>query len=116
MVIAPLDRMEETFLSGILPLRPRIAMRSWIHFPIQITGLVDGVETDSCRNQTRMKRENNGLFPQYHCDLQTYTPIWPERRQWQQMSAGTPPLPPAAQEAEFFLSLAEKIEFKALYR
>jgi hypothetical protein len=51
---------------------------------------------------------------QYHCDLQTYTPIWPERRQWQQMSAGTPQLPPPSQEVEFLLSLAEKVEFRAL--
>jgi hypothetical protein len=53
---------------------------------------------------------------QYRCDLQTYTPIWPESRQWRQMSVSTPPLPVAADGAEFFLSLAEKIEFKALYR
>ncbi len=53
---------------------------------------------------------------QYRCDLRTYTPVWPERRQWQQMNASTPPLPPPAQEAEFFLSLAEKIEFRTLYR
>src|SRR5205823_6641464 len=53
---------------------------------------------------------------QYRCDLQTYASVWPERRQWQQMSASTSPLPPPAQEAEFFLSLAEKIELKALYR
>jgi hypothetical protein len=53
---------------------------------------------------------------QYHCDLQTYTPVWPERRQWQQMSVSTPPLPFPAGEAEFLLSLAQKIEFRALYR
>ncbi len=53
---------------------------------------------------------------QYRCDLNTYTPVWPERRQWQQTSVNTPSLPLPAQEAEFFLSLAEKIEFRELYR
>lgn len=52
----------------------------------------------------------------YRCDLQTYSPIWPERRQWQQITASTPPLPAPAQEAEFFLRLAEKIEFNPLLR
>jgi hypothetical protein len=55
-----------------------------------------------------------GLPCQFRCDLQTYTPVWPEPRQWQQMSKSTPPLPTPAQDAEFFLSLAEKIELHLL--
>jgi hypothetical protein len=55
-----------------------------------------------------------GLPCQFHCDLQTYTPIWPERRQWEQMSPKTRPLPTPALEADFLLSLAEKIELHVL--
>jgi hypothetical protein len=51
---------------------------------------------------------------QFRSDLQTYTPIWPERRQWQQMRRITPPLAAPTQDADFFLSLAKKIELHML--
>ena len=53
---------------------------------------------------------------QYLCDLQTYFPVWPERRCWQQMNVETPPLPAPTRDAGFLISLAAKIELKVLYR
>ena len=53
---------------------------------------------------------------QYLCDLQTYFPVWPERRHWQQMSVETLALPAPTRDAGFLISLTKKIEFKALYR
>jgi hypothetical protein len=52
----------------------------------------------------------------YHCDLQTYVPIWPERRHWTRLTPDTPPLPKVSEDPEFLLALAEKIEFEVLYR
>lgn len=57
-----------------------------------------------------------GLPCRYYCDLHTYTPIWPDSREWQQMRADTAALPQQVSDVDLFHSLAEKIEFRPLLR
>lgn len=47
---------------------------------------------------------------QYFCELNTFTPIWPEPRHWQQIRSEMMPLPSPSQDPAFFLSLANRIE------
>ena len=56
------------------------------------------------------------LPSQYFCDHSMQIPVWPPTRQWLQMRPIKPSPAASTPELELFLSLAERIEFRPLYR